>query len=90
MSPDVFFRWFPMIVATTQLVLLPLLLIALNSQIDARITRHNDNLYAHPALSDLKKLDLRIEELARAVAGLQLSIERITPRRRDDLEMRGS
>jgi hypothetical protein len=79
-----FFRWFPIVVATLQLVVLPLLIIALYYVIDARIDRHNANLYAHPALNDLKKLERKIEELSLAVNNLQLAIERLTPRRSTD------
>ncbi len=81
---DLLLRWFPAAVAVLQVAILPLLIIALDSKIDTRIDRHNANLYAHPALNDLQKLEAKIEQLSAAVAGLQLAIERLTPRRRDD------
>lgn len=77
-------KWFPAVVAVLQIAVLPLLIIALDSKIDTRIDRHNANLYAHPALNDLQKLEAKIEQLSSAVAMLQLAIERITPRRKDD------
>ena len=70
--------------AVLQIAILPLLIIALDSKIDTRIDRHNANLYAHPALNDLQKLENKIEQLSAAVKGLELAIERITPRRRED------
>ena len=82
MSAESFLRWFPVAVTVLQLLILPLLVIALNSQIDRRIERHNDNLYAHPALKDLKELEGKIDKLGTAVAELRLAIERISPRRR--------
>jgi hypothetical protein len=81
---DFFFRWFPPVVAILQLVLLPLLLIALYSVIDARVALHNANPYAHPALIDLKELEKKIEALASTIQNLQLAVERMTPRRRTD------
>lgn len=81
---DTLIKWFPAAVAVLQIAVLPLLIIALDSKIDTRIDKHNDNLYAHPSLNDLKKLEAKIEQLSAAVANLQLAIERLTPRRRDD------
>ena len=81
---DMLLRWTPLVIAALQLVLLPLIIIAINAQIDGRIEHHNDNLYAHPALNDLKKLEDKIEDLSKAVSHLQVAIERITPRRRED------
>lgn len=84
MTAEFVVKWFPLIVSVLQLAFLPLVVIALNAQIDARIERHNDNLYAHPSLNDLQKLESKIEALAKAVSLLQLAIERLTPRRKDD------
>lgn len=82
---DSFLKWFPPVVAIIQLVLLPLLIIALYYVIDARISVHNANLYAHPALNDLKELEKKIAELSVAVEQLKISIERLTPRRHTDV-----
>lgn len=76
------FKWFPMVVAAMQLVILPLLVVALNAQIDTRVDRHNMNLYAHPALADLKQLEMRIDNLSGALNKLELAIERMNTRRR--------
>lgn len=79
-----FFRWFPIIVAVTQLVLLPLILIALDARIERGVDRHNANLYAHPALNDLKELEKKIEVLSVTIGKLELAIARMTPRRSTD------
>lgn len=86
MNGDSIFRWFPVIVAVLQLVFLPLVLISLNAQIDNRIGRHNDNLYAHPSLNDLRKLEEKIEYLAEAVNRLELRIAGLVPRRSTDMK----
>lgn len=82
---EILLRWFPAGVAALQIIILPLIIVALDSKIDTRIDRHNANLYAHPALNDLQKLESKIEQLSSAVASLQLAIERLTPRRHDDV-----
>lgn len=81
---EVWFRWFPVVLACAQLLFLPIFVLAFNAQIDTRIDRHNANLYAHPALNDLKKLDEKIEELSKQVGNLRIAIERLTPRRMTD------
>jgi hypothetical protein len=77
-NSDAFFRWFPPVVAILQLVVLPLLIIALYYVIDQRIAAHNNNLYAHPALNDLKKLEQEIKELSKAIARLELAFAKFT------------
>lgn len=86
MNGDSLFKWFPVIVAILQLIFLPLVLISLNAQIDGRIGRHNDNLYAHPSLSHLDKLEEKIEDLASAVNRLELRLAGLTPRRSTDMK----
>lgn len=95
---DNFFRWTPIVVAAIQLLLLPIVIVVLKDQVekilvnssvlDARIaiaiTKHNDNIYSHPALADLKKLEDNIENLTSEVQSLGIKIERLTPRRRGD------
>ena len=78
MTTDVWLKWVPLVVAVLQIVFLPLIMIALYSIIDSRIDRHNSDLYAHPALSDLKKLEEKIEGLASAVKGLEIAIAKWT------------
>jgi hypothetical protein len=84
MTGELALRWFPAAVALLQLIILPLLIIALNSQIDSRIRSHNLDLYAHPSLNDLKKLEEKIEDLSVAVKLLEVTIARLTPRRSHD------
>lgn len=101
---DSFFRWFPIIIACTQLVFLPIVAVVLKNQVEKvmehsavldgriaeKIKEHNANLYAHPALADLKKLENNIETLSTEVRSLGLKIERITPRRRQGDEPEGT
>jgi hypothetical protein len=95
---DGFFRWAPIIVAAVQLLFLPVVVVMLKDQIekvmmgskvlDSRIAfalkEHNDNIYSHPALADLKKLEDNIEGLTSEVRDLGIKIERLSPRRRGD------
>lgn len=94
---DQFFKWTPIAVAAIQLLFLPVVVVMLKEQIekvmmaskvlDARILaalkEHNDNIYSHPALADLKQLEDNISALTHEVNSLGLKIERITPRRTD-------
>lgn len=96
---DQFFRWTPIIVAAVQLLFLPIVVILLKDQIervmvssavlDSRIRlalkTHNDDIYSHPALADLKKLEDNITALTDEVKELGIKIERLTPRRRGDV-----
>lgn len=98
MNADTFFKWTPIVVATIQLLFLPVVVVVLKDQVekvimtsavfDERVSRaiakHNDNIYSHPALADLKKLEDNIEGLTSEVRDLGIKIERLTPRRRDD------
>jgi hypothetical protein len=72
-----------MVFACIQMIFLPLFVLAFNAQIDARIDRHNGNLYAHPALNDIKMLESKIELLSATIGDLKIAIERITPRTLD-------
>lgn len=95
---DAFFRWTPLVVAAIQLLFLPVVVVLLKDQIekvmvssavlDARIRiavkDHNDNIYSHPALADLKLLEENISVLTGEVRDLGIKIERLTPRRRGD------
>ncbi len=98
-ATDTFFRWFPIAVAVVQLVFLPVLVVVLKDQIEkvlqhssvldamisVQIKKHDENLYAHPALADLRKLEDNITNLSNEVRELGLKIERLTPRRRSDM-----
>lgn len=95
---DTFFKWTPIVVAAIQLLFLPIVVILLKDQIekvivssavlDSRIrvalNEHNNDVYSHPALADLKKLEDNIEGLAGEVRDLGIKIERLTPRRHTD------
>jgi hypothetical protein len=95
---DTFFKWAPIVVAAIQLLFLPIVIIVLKDQVEkilvnssvldgrvaAAIARHNSDIYSHPALADLKKLEDNIEGLTVEVKDLGLKIERLTPRRRGD------
>ncbi len=76
MTGDVFLRWFPVVTAGVTLLFLPVFVLAFNAQIDRRVEIHNANLYAHPALNDLKKLESEIKDLSRAIARLELAFAR--------------
>ena len=77
MQNDALFRWFPVATAIIQIIFLPIIMVALNAQIDGRVQRHNDNLYAHPALNDLKQLESKIEMLSNNVLELKIAIARL-------------
>lgn len=96
MSTETFRAWFPVLAGAVQIVFLPVVLIllrywiekvmqgspVLDAKIDSGIRRHNDNIYSHPALADLKKLEGNIDRLTTEVTSLGIKIERLTPRRR--------
>ena len=84
MNADIAFHWIPLVFTGAQLFFLPLFVIAFNAQIDRRVEIHNANLYAHPALNDLKILESKIEELSGAINDLKITVERLTPRRNDE------
>ena len=98
MTTELFYKWLPLAVAVAQILFLPIAVVVLKDQVekvlmnsavlDNRINdavrEHNDNIYSHPALADLKKLEDNIENLTREVAALGLKIERLTPRRSTD------
>lgn len=98
MTTDSFFKWAPVVVAAIQLLFLPIIVVLLRDQVekiiqnssvfDARVTlaikKHNDDIYSHPALADLKKLEDNIADLTEEVKSLGLKIERLTPRRSTD------
>ena len=100
MTLDNIYHWIPLVVAMVQVLFLPIVIVVLKDQVekvlmnstvlDSRIStalaKHNDNIYSHPALADLKKLEDNITNLTAEVRELGLKIERLTPRRVTDFK----
>jgi hypothetical protein len=74
--------WVPLAVTALQFVLLPLVLIALDSRIQKAVKGHDGDPTAHPVLADIHELKGQIGKLGDIIVDLRLAVERITPRRR--------